>query len=509
MNQSAVSVEAATFRYAEASEPALAGADVVIEPGEFVLITGPSGCGKTTLANLLNGLIPHLREGSLEGRVLVDGVDTARTSVGELGRHVGTVFQDPRTQFFTLDVTEELAFGCRNHGLSRPEIAERVTGSLTAIGIEHLAGRDLLGLSSGEKQKVAIAACHALGPSIYLLDEPSANLDPTATAQLTDVLAALKRSGATVIVLEHRLHYLTELIDRVLTLGDGRIDAAYPAAAFRALTAPELAERGLRCLRLEDVHVPPRPAAPRAAGSAVVFACEGIGFRHPTRRGSGEVAGGGLDEVSLTARGGEVVGVVGANGAGKTTLARVCAGLEREQSGRILLDGRPISARARLGRIYLVVQDSGYQLFSDSVLGELRLGRRSATLRDEDRDRRLLTALGLWELRDSHPAALSRGQQQRLTIAAALAADAEVLIFDEPSSGLDHRAMAAVAELLTGLAQDGKVVLVISHDHELLAACCTRLVALDRGRIVADTPATDTSLMAALAASRAAETEAS
>ncbi len=506
MGAGAIRVDEVTFRYPEASRPSLSDARLRIEPGEFVLVTGPSGCGKTTLANVVNGLIPHLREGQLDGRVLVDDLDTRRTSIGELGRHVGTVFQDPRTQFFTLNTSEEVAFGCRNHGLDRAQIAERVTDSFAALGIPQLADRDVLELSSGEKQKVALASCHALGPGAFLLDEPSANLDPTATRHLASVLHDLNRSGATIIVLEHRLHYLTGLFDRVVYLEGGRIRTIYDAAEFRALSTSELTSLGLRCLDLATVHIPPRPAEGRQQDESAVFSCERVGFRHPRgrarRRPSNTDADRrpeGLDEVSLSARAGEVVGIVGANGAGKTTLARVCAGLEKEQTGRILLNGAPVSARGRLGRVYLVVQDSGYQLFSDSVLGELRLGRRRNTPETAEEDRRILIDLGLWEHRDAHPAALSRGQQQRLTIAAALAADADVFFFDEPTSGLDHRAMNAVAQLLTALARDGKVVFVISHDHELLAACCTRLVTIDRGTVVTDVPADDAALGAALA----------
>lgn len=516
MSAGAITVDEVTFRYAEASAPSLSDARLTIEPGESVLVTGRSGCGKTTLANVINGLIPHMREGRLDGRILVDDLDTRRASIGELGRHVGTVFQDPRTQFFTLNTSEEVAFGCRNHGLDRAQIAERVAGSFAALGIPQLADRDILELSSGEKQKVALASCHALGPAAFLLDEPSANLDPAATAQLASVLHELKRSGATIIVLEHRLHYLTGLFDRVVYLEDGRIRTVYDAAEFCALSTSELMSLGLRCLDLASVHAQAREVAERPQDEpGVTLSCERVGFRYRQRRGEqrphseGDRGAAGLDGVSLSARAGEVIGIVGANGAGKTTLARVVAGLEKEQTGHFLLNGVPVSARGRLGPVYLVVQDSGYQLFSDSVLGELRLGRRRNTPETDETDRRILTELGLWEHRDAHPAALSRGQQQRLTIAAALAADAEVFVFDEPSSGLDHRAMSAVARLLTGLARDRRIVFVISHDHELLSACCTRLVTIDQGRVVADAPADDAVLDAALASSDVPDAEAS
>ncbi|RFS45602.1 ABC transporter ATP-binding protein [Micromonospora craniellae] len=488
-----IMVDKATFRYPEAPSPALTEARLTIDSGEFVLVTGQSGCGKTTLANLINGLVPHMREGRFDGRVTVAGLDTRSTSIGELGRHVGTVFQDPRTQFFTLNTSEEVAFGCRNHGLDRSRIAAQVAHSFDTLGIPQLADRDILGLSSGEKQKIALASCHALGPGIFLLDEPSANLDPDATVQLASVLDDLKRSGATIIVLEHRLHYLTGLFDRVVHLQDGRIRTVYDAADFRSLSGLELAALGLRCLDLSAVRRRARPDQGRTGPRhGATFSCENIGFRYRERAGSRRLPDEtrrqrtGLSDVSLSAQAGEVIGIAGANGAGKTTLARVGAGLEREQTGRILLNGHPVSPRGRLGRVYLVAQDSAYQLFSDSVLGELRLGRGRNSAESEAADRRILTELGLWDHRDKHPAALSRGQQQRLTIAAALASDADVFFFDEPSSGLDHGAMTAVARSLIGLAQSGKIVFVISHDHELLAASCTRLITLDEGRVTAD-----------------------
>ncbi len=513
MSAGSVDIEKASFRYSQSDRLALNEVNLSIAPGEFILVAGPSGCGKSTLGSMINGLIPHLREGSLEGRVRVGGVDTRTSTIGDLGLRVGTVFQDPRTQFFTLNTSEEVAFGCRNHGMDRTQIAERVTNSFAAVGMPELAGRDLLELSSGEKQKVALAACYALGPRIFLLDEPSANLDPAATAELTKMLAELKRSGATIIVLEHRLYYLTGLIDRVAYLNEGRIQTIYSAGEFLALSKEQLTGLGLRgCtypipLPLGMESSTGKPATPTGA---CTFTCEGIGFHHPTARppkadtASGKPNSPGLEDITLQVTSGEIVGITGANGAGKTTLARVCAGLEKEQAGRVLLNGIATPARDRLGRVYLVVQDSGYQLFSDTVIGELRLGRRKTSLEAEASDRDILTRLGLWTYRDAHPAALSRGQQQRLTIAAALAADASVFIFDEPSSGLDYRAMATVAGLITQLAEDGKIVLVISHDNELLAACCTRLVTIDHGRVIADAPMKRASLQSA-----AAETETS
>ena len=477
-----------TFQYAGRDDTAIQGVNLDIHEGEFLLLTGRSGCGKTTVARLINGLVPHFHEGKLDGAARIGGTDTRELDIGEIGKLVGSVFQDPRGQFFMTDTTGEVAFGCVNAGLPRAEVLERVEDAFRRMGIQHLRDRSVFGLSSGEMQMVAIASCYAMGPSVYVFDEPSANLDMEAVEALRKVLSELKREGKTVVVLEHRLFYLSGLIDRMVVIEDGAVASVYDAARALSLDDRSLARMGLRSLRLESAlrAIPAHgQSLPKHEGTA--FEAKGLTFSYGSRRstrsaGSTPHRSRTIGPLNFSARSGEVVGVIGENGAGKTTLSRLCCGLEKEDRGTVSVDGRPLSPKERLGRIRLVMQDPDYQLFSDSVLEELSLGGR----RDAGTCERALRGLGLWDMRDAHPATLSRGQKQRLTIACALVDEATAYFFDEPTSGLDRENMERVASGIRLLARSGGVVFAVSHDCEFLLSACDRILRLRDGLIVDD-----------------------
>ncbi|MGL5513350.1 MAG: ABC transporter ATP-binding protein, partial [Sporomusa sp.] len=206
-----------------------------IRKGEFVLITGKSGSGKTTVSKCINGLIPYFHEGIMDGDVFVGGENTKGLALYEIGEKVGSVFQDPRSQFFTTNTTDEVAFGCQNLGIKRDEIFKRITDAFASLQIVGLRDRSIFELSSGEKQKIAIASCQAMNPCVYVLDEPSANLDIESIDQLSKILRVLKNSGTTIVVIEHRLYYLRELVDRIIYIDAGKIAGTYTAADIEDL----------------------------------------------------------------------------------------------------------------------------------------------------------------------------------------------------------------------------------------------------------------------------------
>ena len=519
-----------TFTYHNAERSAgVYGIDLQIPAGQVVLLCGLSGCGKTTITRLINGLAPAYYAGTLEGQVLIDGEDSASVTLYELSQKVGSVFQNPRSQFFSLDSTSEIAFGCENTGVPREEMYRCIGQVSRDLDMVDLLDRNLFALSGGEKQKIACASAAAMQPAIFVLDEPSSNLDLRSIANLKAVIRKWKEQGKTVVIAEHRLYYLMEIADRVIYMENGRIIKDFPIVEFLKVDTAALHRKGLRsqkameytpgCIRacqtggiLEgtfecapagkspafDCASVERPPAYECASPEEAFVCDpaekppvferyvtfsGLAFSYGKKRV--------LDIPELKVPSGAVTGVLGFNGAGKSTLARVICGLEKRAKGVLNDSGKSYTAKARLKKSYMVMQDVNHQLFTESVIEEVLLSMDSGNGSDEAARQKarqkaldILDAMHLSEFKDVHPMALSGGQKQRLAVASAIAADKEFLIFDEPTSGLDYAHMREVAENITRLAHAGKTVFIISHDPELIAACCNYLIFLDGGKLV-------------------------
>ena len=459
-----ISIDNVSFGYGEAQET-LSQVSTAIAPGECVLLCGASGCGKTTVTKLINGLIPAFTPGCrLEGRVEVDGLDPGTTPMYELARKVGSVFQNPKSQFFNLDTDSELAFGLENEGRTPEEIRKRVSDTVDALHLQELQARNIFSLSGGQKQLLAFGSVYAMGPEIFVLDEPTANLDQDAIARLHDQIAGLKRQGRTVVIAEHRLYFLTDLIDRVLYLRDGVLERTFTRKQFFALTDGEREALGLRTLIPAGCTLP--AAAP--AGAKEGLSVEGLTCAY---RKEPPV----FQALSFSARPEEVVAITGPNGVGKTTLSRCLCGLIREQAGQIALNGRPLNRKKRQKAAFCVMQDVNHQLFSDSVWGECRM---SAPDVPDSTLKGVLDSLHLLPFRERHPMSLSGGQKQRLAVATALLSEKPILIFDEPTSGLDYARMVEVSGVIRSLAQQGRIVLVVTHDQEFLQRACDRVLRL-------------------------------
>ena len=459
-----ISIDNVSFGYGEAQET-LSQVSAAIAPGECVLLCGASGCGKTTVTKLINGLIPAFTPGCrLEGRVEVDGLDPGTTPMYELARKVGSVFQNPKSQFFNLDTDSELAFGLENEGRPPEEIRKRVADTVDALHLQELQARNIFSLSGGQKQLLAFGSVYAMGPEIFVLDEPTANLDQDAIARLHDQIAGLKRQGRTVVIAEHRLYFLTDLIDRVLYLRDGVLERTFTRKQFFALTDGEREALGLRTLIPAGCTLP--AAAP--AGAKEGLSVEGLTCAY---RKEPPV----FQALSFSARPGEVVAITGPNGVGKTTLSRGLCGLIREQAGQIVLNGRPLNRKERQKAAFCVMQDVNHQLFSDSVWGECRM---SAPDVPDSSLKGVLDSLHLLPFRERHPMSLSGGQKQRLAVATALLSEKPILIYDEPTSGLDYARMVEVSGVIRSLAQQGRIVLVVTHDQEFLQRACDRVLRL-------------------------------
>ncbi|WP_235333952.1 ABC transporter ATP-binding protein [Pelosinus fermentans] len=458
--------------YRNRNRESLTGFSLNVKQGEFVVLTGKSGCGKTTVTRCINSLIPNFFDAELQGEVFVGGLDIKTASMRDISRRVGSVFQDPRSQFFTLHVRSELAFPSENYGIERHIMQKQIKKTVHDLHLNTLLTRSIFTLSSGEKQKVAVASVYALEPDIYVFDEPSANLDETGTDQLLAVLSILKAKGHTVIIAEHKLAYLKDLLDRVVFIEDGQGKEEFSGRDFFAKPDQWFRDKGLR--HFDGTAL--RPAANTLETQAPLLQAVAISFGY--KRGKPILNG-----ISLSAYRGEITGIMGKNGVGKSTLLRVLMGLEKQHRGEILLEGKPASTKARMQNSFYVMQDVDYQLFAPSVWEEILLGcKESSSIVAKAEE--YLRFFHLESYKEAHPAALSGGQKQRLAIALAGMRNAKILFLDEPTSGLDGENMAKVSELIRKLAQEGRCIFVISHDYEFAINTFDKIFSLEEdGRL--------------------------
>lgn len=462
------------WAYPHVDEPSVRHLDLEVHRGETVILCGASGSGKSTALRLMNGLIPHAHDGGvLTGTVTVDGLVTVDVEPDVVGEATGTVLQHPRRQFFTDSAPEEIAFALENFGAPPVLIRERVATALDSLAGFVPVRERLRALSGGQQQQVAIAAATAHRPRALLLDEPSSNLSADAVERLAATLGEIKARGTTIVVAEHRLRYLQDLADRVIVMRDGTIDVEWTAEQFRAVPDEALAREGLRGAT-RSVDLPPL----RATGASVSGAQTG-----PPPAGALELTGircrlGGrmvLDVERAAFPAGEVTAIRGSNGAGKTTLARIVTGLQRS-AGRVRLDGRTTDRRARQRASAIVMQDVQRQLFTDTVAGEIALAADGVVPPPDPMG--VLEQLDLASVAERHPLSLSGGQQQRLVVAAVRVSGRRVVVFDEPSSGVDRRHLRSIADQIREVAADGAIVLLISHDDDLLTLAGDRQLEL-------------------------------
>lgn len=304
-----ISFQNFSFRYEESKDFTLRGIDMTVRTGEFILLTGRSGCGKTTLIRSLNGLIPHFYPGEIKGDLLMDGHSLLEMKPSELAGQVGTVFQDPRSQFFMTDTTRELAFGCENLGLAREETIDRIARAAKELELVEYLNRSIFALSSGEKQQIAIGSVYALAPKVYIFDEPSANLDYAATKRLAEIMEKLKSAGYTIFVVEHRFYYLRDLIDRAFLMQNGKIEHEFTREQFCSLPEETRISYGLR------TAYPERDAEhyqekPHSQNTTHLLEVHDLGFAY--KKGPKV-----FQNVSFEAHSGDVIGILGHNGAGK------------------------------------------------------------------------------------------------------------------------------------------------------------------------------------------------
>ncbi len=526
--QPLVKIENLSFTY-ERGPDALKGLSLEVNKGEVVAILGANGAGKTTLCFHLNGVIPTVYAGTEKGEISVAGLDPWETPIINLASHVSMVLQDPETQFVTNDVDSELAFGPANLGIEKEEILKRMQFAKEICGLEGLGERPPKDLSGGQKQRVAFGAGLAMLPELLVLDEPTSQLDPVGTKEILETLNRLtKEEDLTIIISTHKTKEIAPLASRVLVLNKGE-QFAYGTPREIFARSDELDEIGVNvpavtqlCRLLED-KIPgfkeefekrggipitleealdlfkdlldtgflkiqwKEPSTPPEYDTPVVVDVENVTFTYPGRK---PVTA--LKNVSAKIQKGEVVAIIGQNGSGKTTLVKHFVGLLRCDQGRIKVQGNDVKDMTTGGiakRVSLILQNPDYQLFNISAEKEIEFGLKNLKLDKDEIERRVDAALkevGLEESRDTFPFRLSFGDRRKLAAAAGVAMDPDVLILDEPTTAQDYEGRHKLCQIAMDMQKEGKTVIMISHDMDLIATYADRIIVMADAEIIAD-----------------------
>lgn len=428
----------------------LNGVSMEVLDGECILLTGESGSGKSSIINSINGLAFEYENASLEGSIKLDDKEIKELELYEISLLIASVFQNPKTHFFNVNTTMELLFYLENIGLSIDEMNARMEDLLGLFNIKHLLGRSIFELSGGEKQILCVAACYISGCKVIVLDEPSSNLDDAYIEILKKMLEILKGKGITLIVAEHRIYYLMDVVDQILIIQKGKVANQFSKDEFKLLTDNQLSQLGLRAAAKTILNVPGV-----GEGKDLVIKKLLCNFKN----------NGILEVKNISFKLGKIYGITGRNGCGKSTFLRIITGLEDKEKSEIEYKGQPISRRQRLRSSALVMQDVNHQLFTDSVLEELKLGIKNIS---NDTIEDVLSGLGLIELKDRHPMSLSGGQKQRVAIASVLCKNSTFIFFDEPTSGMDYKNMLRISKLIKEMKKEDNIIFIVSHDIEFL-----------------------------------------
>lgn len=432
-----------SFTYKNSKNKVLDSVNFKINKGECILLTGVSGSGKSTLIHLMNGLIPTLYEGQLEGEILFKNKDLKDIESYNISKNIGYVSQDPRGHFFTTNTTSELVFSMENYGIPLNEMKKKYSQLVKVLELEKLVDKNIIYISSGERQKIAIGCSLSLEPEIIILDEPSSNLDFYMTKKLKQLIEKLKTKGYTIIIAEHRMYYIQDLIDRVFVINNGKV---IEKTISDLKSNNEIPLRSLDIFNLELENI-------SSKNKELLMEINNITYKDI------------LTNITTTIYKGDVIGLIGKNGVGKTTLLRLLSNIIKPDKGKVV--GKVIP--------FLVMQDMDYQFFTEAVESEMKFGDADIDL---EKINSLLMKLGLTEYKDKIPFELSGGQKQRLLIAISALANVNLLMFDEPTSGLDYVNMTKVSGILKDLSKNSALI-VATHDIEFLYKTCNRVIYLD------------------------------
>ena len=505
-----------SFQYRVQAKPTLNNINLTIYEGEKVLIVGPSGSGKSTISNCINGLVPFLYEGDISGSLKINGKETRDMSIAEISNSVGTVLQDPDSQFIGLTVAEDIAFKLENNCVDVDIMKEKVTIVSKIVGIDTHLDSSPQRLSGGQKQRVSLAGVMVDEVNILLFDEPLASLDPATGKNAIDLIDKIKNdSNKTIVIIEHRLEdVLYRNVDRVIVVNNGEI---VKDTTPRELLATEvLKECGIReplyitalkyagCKldedmnleNIDEINLNSLIGALKSWADGVVneevkesveplLELKNVNFEYSKNKKV-------LKDVSFKINKGEMVSIVGRNGAGKSTISRLICGFYRPTSGEILFEGNNLKSstiKERAEKIGLVMQNPNQMISKTMIFDEVALGLQIRGISEDETKRRVYEALkicGLYEFRNWPISALSFGQKKRVTIASILVLNAELIILDEPTAGQDFKHYTEIMEFLKELNKKGVTIVMITHDMHLMLEYTDRSIVLSDGEKIAE-----------------------
>ncbi|HIP25313.1 MAG TPA: energy-coupling factor ABC transporter ATP-binding protein [Archaeoglobus profundus] len=475
-----------SYRYLESKDYAIKDINLEIDKGEFVLITGRSGCGKSTLLKCLNGLIPHSSQGEFKGDVIVDGLNTKEHPIRVLAQKVGLVFQNPDEQIFSTKVINEIAFGCENLCLPKEEILRRVNWALEMVSMKEFMNANTGELSGGQKQRIAIASVLALKPKIIALDEPLSQLDPKGVKEVLDVLKSLNKERYTIVLVEHRIHEVYDVVDRIVVMDKGKI--ILDDEPERVINNDLLRKLELRLpnMKLKPIKINSSSSREKVIEVRNVFFSYNKNNKYI------------LKNINFDAYRGEIIAIIGNNGSGKTTLLQLIAGILKPSKGDVIVLGKntkKYNCYKLAGLVGIIFQNPSLMLFCDTVFNEVIFGLKNLKIKEAEKiAKRWLSIMELLEYSAHHPQTLSGGQRLRCAVASVFSMNPEIILLDEPTSGLDFMHIKKLMNVCIDLAKIGKTIIFVTHDLEIALNYSSRIVAMKNGKIVIDCPTRDISL---------------
>ncbi len=438
-----------------------------VSPGECVVLTGESGSGKSNIINAVNGLGTRYDNARIEGSIALDGDELTQKQIYEIAMLASSVFQNPKTHFFNVDTTQELLFFLENTGVPKQNMQKRLQDVLSLFPIAHLLNRSIFELSGGEKQILCLASAYISGCKLILLDEPTSNLDHTYIEILANMLRRLKERGITLLIAEHRLYYLREILDRLIHIEKGEIKHCYTQSEFIRLSTDELHALGLRSNVDEALSLSELP--PYTIENCPTLRIDNLKLSFAEQCN--------LHVSNLAFHTNYIYGIVGKNGCGKSSFIKSLIGVIKQSKETVFYQDKQCNKRKRIALSSLVMQDVNSQLFSESVEHELTLTQKNISEASLDS---ILEQLNIREFKNVHPMSLSGGQKQRVAIATSMVDEAALMYFDEPTSGMDYKNMLAISHCIQSLKNQKRIIFIVSHDVEFINITCDYILNIER-----------------------------